>query len=75
MEWYDDMEVAQGEVCAICKQPSSKQGVLRFDVDHNHATKKVRGLLCRHCNLMLGHARDDPKRLYRAIYYLRKHST
>jgi hypothetical protein len=31
-----------------------KNGTLRrFDIDHNHKTMAIRGLLCRGCNLKL----------------------
>ena len=49
---------------------------LSFDVeeieahDHCHRTGRVRGILCRECNLLLGHARDDTNVLKAAIDYL-----
>jgi len=36
-------------------------------------TNKVRELLCRHCNLLLGYAADNITILQEAIVYLRKH--
>jgi hypothetical protein len=39
-------------------------------VDHDHTTKKVRGLLCRHCNLLLGYCEENVLVLQRAINYL-----
>lgn len=39
-------------------------------VDHCHSTGKVRGLLCKACNLMIGNAKDDINTLNRAIIYL-----
>jgi len=41
-------------------------------VDHDHIKNKYRGLLCNHCNRGLGHFRDDPEILFKAIQYLQK---
>jgi hypothetical protein len=51
--------------CAICRQELEQP-----HVDHNHSTMKVRGLLCRSCNLALGHFRDNLIVLSSAINYL-----
>lgn len=75
-EQYEAIEVAQQGLCAICEQPETavyKDVLCRLVVDHDHATNKVRGLLCRACNLAVGNFRDDPERLLKAIAYLRKH--
>jgi hypothetical protein len=40
--------------------------------DHCHASGKFRGWLCSHCNLILGHAGDDPHLLRRLADYLEK---
>jgi hypothetical protein len=55
---YNTMLREQGGVCKICAQPSNDGKRLR--VDHCHTTGKVRGLLCRTCNLAIGHLRDSP---------------
>lgn len=39
-------------------------------VDHCHETGKVRGLLCRTCNMGLGQLKDDPARLRRLADYV-----
>lgn len=39
-------------------------------VDHCHKTNKVRGILCNHCNLALGHFKDDTDLLEYARIYL-----
>lgn len=67
----------QKGVCAICRQPETakRNGQIKaLHVDHDHATGKVRGLLCSRCNTALGGFGDDIKRLNRAIRYLRLHS-
>jgi len=45
----------QGNCCAVCKTdiPGGGRSVY-FDIDHNHDTGEVRGLLCRKCNVTLG---------------------
>jgi len=50
--------------CPIC---GSEEPLV---VDHNHSTGKVRGLICNHCNLVLGHAKDNIETLKNAIAYL-----
>ena len=63
-EWWA-MYAAQGGCCAICGKPAT-----RLEVDHDHASGVRRGLLCVHCNRMLGHAFDDTTTLRAAIAYL-----
>jgi hypothetical protein len=66
---YAAMLAAQGDRCAICRTdtPGGKGG---WHTDHDHGTGKVRGLLCHNCNLMVGHAQDDPAILRAAVDYL-----
>lgn len=59
----------QGGRCAICRRATGASR--RLSVDHDHATGDVRGLLCRPCNTMLGHARDREDFFERAQWYLR----
>ena len=50
--------------CVICGDTT------KLVVDHDHATGKIRGMLCNHCNRGLGHFRDDPMLLEFAAQYL-----
>jgi len=60
----------QGGRCAIClTQTPGGKGT--FHVDHDHRTGRVRGLLCRKCNIGLGCFKDDWARLQSAVSYLR----
>ena len=59
IEWYEAQLLKQENKCAGCNQPekatNSRTGVLfGLAVDHDHETGKVRGLLCAHCNAILG---------------------
>ena len=66
------MVTAQEGLCLICQKQPTKRGLF---VDHDHATGRVRGLLCHRCNLVLGHAQDNTEVLLSAITYLRRAST
>lgn len=70
-EIYDTFFAEQKGLCAICKEPSPPEGPA-FHIDHDHASGEVRGLLCRRCNWLLGHAEDSVDRLNAAIDYLRR---
>jgi len=48
---YDSMYSKQKGVCAICAKPPKTK---RLNVDHDHITNRVRGLLCPKCNASLG---------------------
>jgi len=67
-EDYLEKLSGQAGCCAICGRETP--GRTSFDVDHDHATGKLRGLLCHQCNMMLGSARDSIAILASAIEYL-----
>jgi hypothetical protein len=69
---YERLLASQNGVCAVCRQPSRARNRPNLYVDHNHGTGAIRGLLCSNCNLLLGHADDDPQRLEAAARYLRQ---
>ena len=69
---FDSMLSDQKGRCAIC-QTETPGGKGTWHVDHCHTTQRVRGLLCTHCNLGIGHLRDDIAILKRAILYLENH--
>ncbi len=64
-EEYDALMAKQDCCCGICGKRSKK-----LDVDHDHDTGAVRGLLCRACNVALGNLGDTAEGLQRALDYL-----
>lgn len=68
VDTFNQMLEKQNNQCAICftNTPTTKG----WCVDHCHTTNKVRGIVCDHCNLMLGYAKDNPNTLANAIKYL-----
>ena len=59
--------------CACCQDPLPTKK-WQIAIDHDHATGRTRDLLCRWCNLTLGHAKDDPARLRATLAYLERHT-
>lgn len=73
---YNTLFEDQKGVCAICGEVERKRfrgKITRLAVDHDHATGKVRGLLCFDCNGALGKFRDSESNLKSAVHYLEKH--
>ena len=67
-EDYTKILLEQNGRCAICN--CLPEDNISLSVDHSHITGNVRGLLCRQCNFMLGHARDNIEILKKGIKYL-----
>jgi hypothetical protein len=60
----------QRNACAVCKKPLMLEMRHSVCVDHDHATKQVRGFVHPNCNLILGHAKDNIALLKQAVRYL-----
>src|SRR6185295_2159188 len=63
---YEAMLREQNSRCVICQKIMN-----RPHVDHNHKTNEVRGILCAPCNMYIGHIKENPEVLERAIDYLK----
>lgn len=68
---YRRLYLLQGGKCAACRRQSTS----RLHRDHDHATGKLRGLLCRSCNLAAGIMSDDPGSIRRLARYLDRWET
>ena len=68
---WDKMYYQQAGRCDICLAPKDPS---EMHTDHCHYGKQVRSLLCRPCNLLLGHAVDNPEVLRRAAEYLKRNT-
>lgn len=69
LDEYNQMFINQEGKCKICFKHQSELPTA-LCVDHCHTTDKVRGLLCKPCNLILGNANDTIEILKKAISYL-----
>lgn len=67
------MAEKQNHRCAVCDIRAEDAPRQKLNVDHSHVTGKVRKLLCHHCNVALGHLRDDRTILARLDQYLKDH--
>lgn len=66
---YDRLLAKQDKQCAICKIDVTPK---RLCVDHDHDNGRIRGLLCRSCNLAIGLLKHNPTSLKNGILYLEK---
>lgn len=67
-EQFDALLVAQNGMCAICETAFSAK--TKANVDHDHKTGRIRGLLCFRCNVVLGHVKDSVTILEKLAAYL-----
>ena len=66
-EHVEQMFVDQQNLCKICQCSITRKNV---NIDHDHNSGMVRGLLCRSCNRGLGLLKDSPEILQSALSYL-----
>lgn len=64
---------AQENVCAVCLSDDPSRNNGNWSIDHDHTTGALRGIVCHHCNIMLGGARDNIDTLRNAVTYLERH--
>lgn len=68
---YETMLDEQDGVCALCgASPEDDGRTKRLAVDHDAKTGRVRGLLCKRCNMGIGYFDDDSGRLADAGRYV-----
>lgn len=69
---FDKMLHEQNGECYICGalHINEKKGL---HLDHNHSTSKIRKLLCRKCNSILGYSNESINILKKCINYLEEH--
>lgn len=71
LEHYKTIAHSQRNLCAICHRPPPLGE--RLEVDHDHDTGSIRGLLCGKCNRAIGLLEEHPAILTLAIDYLNRH--
>jgi hypothetical protein len=59
-------------ICGIHEDDYQKETGRKFCIDHDHSDGRVRGLLCRRCNLAIGLLEDNPDTIKAAAVYLEK---
>lgn len=78
LQRFNELWKLQEGKCAGCKREMahpinrSLQMACRPEVDHDHITGKVRGILCHKCNGLLGKIKDNKELLEALIAYLQR---
>jgi hypothetical protein len=70
LEIYQRILTEQGNRCACCLTTDPGQS---WNVDHDHETGEVRGILCTGCNTGIGQLGDNLIGVQRAVAYLQAH--
>lgn len=69
VEEYNSLIVGAGTLCPICRKSF---GEIPPCIDHDHSTGKIRGVICRRCNLGIGLFKESIDAFLNAVEYLRK---
>jgi hypothetical protein len=71
LEDKEHMIASQNGKCAICE--TELDNGKHTCVDHCHKTGKIRKILCKSCNILIGHSKENTEILKKAIQYLSTH--
>jgi hypothetical protein len=72
-EQFHELMNRQKDSCATCCVPFDwSDRETKPHIDHCHVTLKVRGILCKKCNSVLGMVKDNAKTLLNLAEYLGK---
>jgi hypothetical protein len=70
VEQFVKMFTEQDGKCRLCEKQLGSLMLNKMNIDHCHKTNKVRGLLCRGCNMGLGAFKDNVAALRKAADYV-----
>lgn len=70
-EQKQKMIADQNNKCAICE--NELDNGKHTCVDHCHTTGKIRKILCKSCNVLIGHSKENINILQNAVKYLINH--
>jgi len=73
VEEHEALRLKQDNKCASCGWVFDGTKLLGPFVDHDHATGKVRALLCHKCNTALGLMGEDANKLIALSSYIKQH--
>ena len=73
LEEFTQLFKHQNNSCKICG--ITEPPVKGWHVDHDHLTQHIRGILCHHCNVGIGHFKENITFLKNAINYLKPQVT
>jgi hypothetical protein len=62
---FSAMVLQQNNQCKICEEQLDNP-----QIDHCHTTGKIRGILCRPCNMSLGLLKENTNTLRNMIFYI-----
>lgn len=72
-QWVRAEIAKQGGRCRVCRTEFSKRHGQHPNVDHDHVTGKVRGVICGSCNTAAGLLKDSPATAEALAAYLKAH--
>ncbi len=75
IEDYNKLLSEQNNKCAICKKVFNEDDkkYKQINIDHDHKTGKIRGILCSPCNRSLGLMKENVESILNMIKYLNKY--